>query len=290
VRLRFLRAGVLSALVAIPVCWLPVRASATILTEEFTGYSDGALTGNNGGTGPWSGAWATPGNSVQVNTTSGGLGAVSTISSTDPIAQATLSGPEQVSTRSFTTISGQSNVYFHVLLNITQSGSGEGGVLFFNGGSDEQFFFGKNNSGNPNWGITARPGTGFDSGNSSVPVPSGTTTLLVGKIDQVNNVAKLWVNPDLTLLENQNAPVFTLNFGSGNDDIDTVRLRAAGTAGDVWKYDNLAIFSSGDSPFATAAVPEPGLATLLTLGGAMIYWRRRAILRNGTASHPPAGY
>ncbi len=262
--------------------WASGNVGAAVMTEDFTGYGAGALTGNSGGTGPWSGAWGTPGNSVQVNTTSGGLGTVSTISSTDPVGQAaTSSGSPLISTRSFTTITGQSAVYFHVLLSIDQGGNfaplGEGGVDFFNGSGDEQFIFGKL-FGSANWGITARPGSSFDSQTSGVAVPDDTTTLVVGKIDQVNNVATLWINPDLTLLESANSPALTLSYNSDNDDFDTVRLRAAGTTGDTWRYDNLSIFSNGDSPFAMEmlAVPEPGVAALVLLGGVVIHRRRRA--------------
>ncbi len=261
---------------------MPPNACATVLIENFTDYSAGDLAGNNGGSGPWTAAWSQVGSNMNVVTGSGGIGTVSTISSTDPFVQATLTGSPVTYSRTFGTLSGQSNIYFSVLLNIQPAANSQGGIDFFNGAGDEQFVFGKTSGGNTTWGITARPGTGgFDSQNSGSTVPSGVTTLLVGRIDQVNRIATLWVNPDLTLPEAGNTAALTLLFGSGDTSIDRVRLRGDGNSGTVWKFDNLSIFSQGDSPFE--AVPEPNVVALLALGGGIIYWRRRADLRKAAA-------
>jgi hypothetical protein len=240
---------------------------ATILSDDFTGYTASDLAGNNGGNGPWTSPWTQLSGNINIVTGSGGVGTVSTINSTDPFVRATLAGTPDTYSRTFGTLSGQSNIYFSVLLNVQPAANSQGGVDFFNGVGDEQFVFGKTSNVSTNWGITARPGTsGFDSQNSSNTVPGGVTTLLVGRIDQVNRIATLWVDPDLTLPEAGNTAALTLLFGSGDTSIDRVRLRADGNAGTIWNFDNLSIFYQGDSPFG-AVDPTNSTAFRITVVG-----------------------
>lgn len=279
--------GAFLALAAIPVFWVLPNVCATVLIENFTGYSAADLAGDNGGSGAWSSAWTQV--SGNINVVTGSVGSVSTITSTDPFVQATLAGPADTYSRTFGTLSGQSNIYFSVLLNIQPPANSQGGIDFYNGG-DEQFDFGKTDGGSTRWGITARPGTGgFASGNSSVAILNNTTTLLVGRIDQVNSIATLWVNPVLTLQEADNTAALTLTNGPGDTSIDRVRLRADGNSGTVWQFDNLTIYSGGSSPFGAtvAAVPEPAVTTLFLLGAVIMYRRRKA--RRATETCSAAG-
>ena len=105
----------------------------------------------------------------------------------------------------------------------------------------EQFFFGVPFNPNPASGLREfgieKDGVTY----SGMPVVDGQTYTLVTKLDFVNDLLALYVNPDFSKPENQNTPVATRPYVGGNWST-AVRLGSGGTAAVTW--DNLVVGAS----------------------------------------------
>ena len=137
-------------------------------------------------------------------------------------------------------------------------------------GNTEKFLIGEQYQ-SGNWGATATPNLNNAGQDSSVPIQTFTTTLLVGKINQQADTLTLWVNPDFNLTEAQNTPAASINFGANDSTIDSLRLRGGNAnTGDKWQFDNINV--TGLTPFV---VPEPSAVSLSAAGLAALYCLRR---------------
>jgi hypothetical protein len=261
-------------LVALAATAITVRAAV----DDFTGYS-GSLFGESGGATSggiaWTGGWGDTGFGFSADVVASALGTVNTESSVDPFVERTLtSGNNLGSTRGFDLQQGQV-VYVWGLLSFGQSGGFQpansfGGIGLY-GGTTEKFLIGQR-FGESDWGVTSANLNGAGQ-NSSTAIGNFTTALLLVRIDQVNNDLTFWVNPDFSLLESDpaNNPAFTFNYGSNNDDIDTLHIRGGNTDnGNIYQFDNLNI--SGANPFA---IPEPSSMAFVALGVLGLWGLRR---------------
>jgi len=226
---------------------------AVIVTEKFS-YSDGALAGNNGGTGDWSGAWAGD------HSVSGGQ-----------ISTATTA----IANRSFsTTFTGSSSDPLYFSARFTKTGSDTEYALWVvlddanSGINNEGVKFGLNSA-----GFTV----GLENGGGADDQIFGTYTAgeqvqIIGKlefnVDGVNERAQIWVNPTgeetATIVSSQ----ITLDIGWTTPQFSFVR-NWVGSDGD-FLVDDIRVGSTW-----AAAVPEPSSTALLGLGGLALMLRRK---------------
>jgi hypothetical protein len=247
-------------------------AQAAIVTDNFTGYSE-SLFGESGGSSSggmtWTSGWGDQGFASSPTVINSALGSVNGFGSSSPYVQyqlnTTANSPLNVSeaTRSFTSQANVSSlyVYFLVARGGANNNNSYGGVGLYSG-TTEQFLIGER-FGSGNWGATAAGNLGGAGNDSGVAIGSFSTTLLLAKINQQANTLSLYVNPNFSLTEAQNTAAFTVTYGTGNDAIDTVRLRGGNQNNqNTWQWDNLNI--STDSPFTP--VPEPVNVALVVFG------------------------
>lgn len=130
-------------------------------------------------------------------------------------------------------------VYYRVQMTRT-AGATWTGISSYDFG-DERVFFGVPGSPNPVSGLrefgVEQNGTTY----SGMTVVNGVTYDLVAKLDFVNDVIALYVNPDFSKPENQNTPVATRPYLFGNWST-AIRLGSGGTGQTVW--DNAVIGTS----------------------------------------------
>ena len=171
------------------------------------------------------------------------------------------------------TISGDSSVFMVGTMNFdilasassfTEANLGFGGV--FNAGFGNAFGQDKI--------VIARNGTAAETTKS---FSQGVPTLLVIKMNQTNGALTLWVNPNLGLSENLNAPdATTVRAEVNGASFDGVVFRGGDfdATDNVVDYTNFAVYYGGSSPFA--AIPEPGSLVLGALGciGLLLHRRR----------------
>jgi hypothetical protein len=263
------------------LCSLTVFSALTMAVSSWAAvdnfdYGPGSLFGQSGGSASggisWTGSWSDPFFGGSADVVAANIGTVNTVTSTENVASETLGRVEQ--TRTFTSQS-DGVFYTYGLVRIDHSNDfpagSFGGIGLFNG-SDERFLIGQLFEGT-NWAAVGSGLTGVSSGvTSSTAIGDGVTALLALKVDQVNNVATAWVNPDFSQVEGANTAVGTITWDAGADDtIDTIRLRAGDDdTGDTWYWDNVNV--TGDTPF----VPEPASLFLMGLGGLLMLRRRSA--------------
>lgn len=148
---------------------------AWVATDDFESYADGALAGNNGGSG-WSGAWASSGSdnwTVQGTVVYEGLKAISSANSVTQTCQ-----------RSFTALSGTSNEVRIAIRRTTVSGAARN-VVVFNAGATFRFQLeaGDNGGGAVNIRIATSGGNTI----IETPMSADTWYLVVLDIDMTNS-------------------------------------------------------------------------------------------------------
>jgi len=108
----------------------------------------------------------------------------------------------------------------------------------------ERIFFGVPFNPNPSSGVREFGIEENGATYSGVPVVDGVTYTLVAKLDFVNDVIALYVNPDFSKPESQNTPAATRSYVGGNWST-AVRLGSGGTSGaGAVSWDNLVVGSS----------------------------------------------
>jgi hypothetical protein len=269
--------------------WVTASKADLYFSDNFN-YSNGNLSGNNGGTGwasAWSGGTGATGNLV-TNPLTGTVGKSVQISSSNGLTQRTLTSP--VST------SGGNSYYLSFLFNaapfqsggnagVTLSGAGTNLLVGMPGGSGKIGF---------DW-------TGYGAAETSYSPSDNANYLIMLKIERFASVdgyakATLWATTDLLIngsaLETQ---VTSLVGSIDNDglsphsDISVGMVKIEGTYGTgSIKLAGLAMASTANEAvaFTHTAVPEPGTLLLgslaATLGGCG-FWRKR---RKGSSPNP----
>jgi hypothetical protein len=252
--------------------------------DNFTGYS-GSLYGQNGGNSSggifWTGSWGDQGFASSPNVVPNALGSVNGFGSTAPYVEYPLDNSQGginvlEATRGFSSQSGQSAIFVYGLVAVGGASGGNfsannsyGGIGLYAGGT-EQFLVGERYQ-SGNWGATASGNLNGSGQDSSVAIQTFTTTLLLAEINQQTDTLTFWVNPDFNLTAAQNTPAFSVNFGTGDSTIDTIRLRGGSTNdGNKWQFDNINV-----TQVAPFAVPEPSGASLIVVGLAGLVCLRR---------------
>ncbi|WAC18729.1 PEP-CTERM sorting domain-containing protein [Luteolibacter sp. SL250] len=266
---------------------VPTADAALVAYDGFAGYADGALAGNNGGTG-WSNAWATA-SGATVNVAANGLsynaGSITVGGNSQAVSILNDSNSGSVATRQFATITS-SEVWFSLL--VQPNGADGNDFIQLYVGTNNNFSnsgaVGDLNSNNNNnyWGARIRAGAG-DSGTSSsgTALSNGNTTFLVARIstDGTTGAAgtydkiELWVNPTSTTLGTADAFVDGSLDLATTTGIDWFGIRTVNLdAGDNFIFDEFRVGTTLES----VVVPEPGTISLtLALAGALAFRRRR---------------
>jgi glucose/arabinose dehydrogenase len=142
-------------------------------------------------------------------------------------------------------------VYFRVQMTWA-TGAEWGGISAYDFGS-ERIFFGVPGtvgpSGQYQFGVE-QDGTTY----SSIQPVAGQTYTLVAKLDFVNDVIALYVNPDMSLPEGGNAPAASRTY-TNNNWCTAVRLASGGTGATTW--DGLAVCTSWAALQQAYPTPQP---------------------------------
>ena len=239
-------------------------ASASVIASDDFTYADGALSGQNAGTG-WASAWEKRGGTNTDAVTSGvgsATGDNSAVFDNQGVTYRTLSS----------TVTATGVTWVTVDMAFTAGNGGSSFIAIYLGLGDPppagdptgggQWSVGEQ-WGSTNWGV----GSGAD---STVPVSTDAAALhtLLFKIDHDAGKTDLWVNAADGAL---GAADSTNNLAPGA--FDTVMFRAGGAGGTTRTvaFDNLIIADT----LADVHVPEPSSAALLGLGGLALLRRRR---------------
>lgn len=256
-----------------------------ISADSFNDKTLGALNGQGGGTGAWTGNYASVSG---VTVVAGGLnysaGQVSIAGGSQALR---ITGPaaatDQMFTRGFATQTGP--LYFSLLFRPGQtpdiSGTDGDFVQFLlNDDIDEanagSIGMGRTDANNPFFSRIGLSGAGGDTDLSGILAQDATTYLLVGRFTQSGlngsdyDTMSLWVNPN-SLTET--SPLVTSSFDSNSSSLSFLTLRTAGLVSDAYLVDEFRLGTSFDA----VVVPEPStwLSCGLLLAGGWIARRRR---------------
>lgn len=269
-------------------CILAVTSVHALLVYDGFAYADGTVvpdSGNsmNGGTGSgallqWTGGWndVSPdsgANAYVVN--SPGL----TYDSLTVGGNALNHGTDNLGAQRNFTAASSGTYYVSFLLNITDAASTYAGVTF--GGA---YFGSINANGVRQLGVAGSYGSGTSALTDTVLSSTATTFLLVGKIDYSSSGAdtvSLWVNP-LTSVEAGAGAAAAVNTGLNLTSLGAVYIYQSATAFNITVDEVRFGTSWGEVTPGLAAIPEPGVLTLLGSAGLLLLvLRRRHRLKNG---------
>jgi len=255
-----------------------------IAADSFNDKTVGALNGQGGGTGAWTGNYASLSG---VTVVAGGLnysaGQVNIAGGSQALR---ITGPaaatDQMFTRGFATQTGP--LYFSLLFRPgltpdTSTTDGDFVQFLLNDDMDEanagSIGMGRTDTNNPFFSRIGLSGGGGDTDLSGVLAQDATTYFLVGRFTQsgVNGIEydtmSLWVNPN-SLTET--SPLVTSFFDSNSASLSFLTLRTAGLVSDFYLVDEFRLGTSFDA----VVVPEPStwLSCGLLLAGGWIVRRR----------------
>ncbi len=277
--LRMRRGGirVVAFAVAVAVALLIAPAKLPAAADYFDGYTD-TLYNQGGGISSggidWVYPWGDGGFGQSAYIVDGAIGPVNNYLSFSPYAEFTLDSFAPLeSIRSFTPQSNDNALYIYALVSFhgTPGQDSYGGLGLYNNG-DEKFLIGQRYN-STTWGVETQNlnGAGMS---STVPLGDFTSTLLLARINQFDNLLTFWVNPDFGLPASDvtNTPAFTFDYGPGVDDLENVRLRGGNVGnGNKWQFDDINV--TLDSPFAPE-IPEPASVATVVLGSTAHALRR----------------
>ena len=261
-----------------PVALVGSASAAIIASDDFS-YADGALSGQNGGTG-WATAWADrstlTGNAV-VDAGDAVTSGVATVFGDN-------SGVFDDQGTTFRTLSssigGSGDIWLSIDMSFTSGAATDSFVSFQfrNGappatgdptdGAQGAWRIGDEWTGT-NWAVSSNSTGASTTGTAS----TGALDTLLVHIDYTAGTSSLWINAaDGTTLGAPDASIATTP-----GTIDTVLLRAGGGGGTYRELsmDNLVIGTLESDVRIVAPVPEPFSAALLGLGGLALILRRR---------------
>ena len=222
-----------------------VAFATPIASDDFT-YADGALAGNNGGSG-WGGAWTDGGTVAGGSAATAGSDAFRTLAT------------------SITPTAGTS-VYTSFFLGADSTSANDfAGLSFFSGGA-ERLFFGMTFDTN-SYGINVTGKANTDSGVATTTAPR----FLIGEV-LFSGVSSFTTNLYLDTAANL-VSSYTGNFEGVGAAWDQIRIASGGSTGTTATYDEIRIGTTLSD--VTVPVPVPATLALLGLGLAGIGWSRR---------------
>lgn len=139
------------------------------------------------------------------------------------------------------------------------------------------------NFGGTNISIVRNGGGTVDSG---LDFSQGIPTTFALKVNQLTGDQWLWVNPNFGAIEDLGSADATANaaFSAAGGQpvvgsaLDRVVFRGgafSGAPGNVTDFTDFSVYYDGDTPFATAIIPEPSSLSLLAVAGLLAARRRR---------------
>lgn len=228
-------------------------SSSVIIGQDEFAYADGAIAGSNGGTN-----WDfdnTTNNNAFIGFTHQGASTWDAVFGAPAIASGKLTTLDSGAKREYGSPSetngavndayatAYKQVYYRVQMT-RAAGATWTGISSYDFNA-ERIFFGVPFFPNPSSGVRE---FGVEQGGnvtySGIAVADGTTYTLVARLDFVNDVIALYVDPDLTKPESQNTPAATRSYIFGNWST-AVRLGSGGTSGaGAVTWDNLVVGTS----------------------------------------------
>jgi hypothetical protein len=248
---------------------LAASASAEIIGVEQFDYPNGAIAGQSGGT-FWDYKDISPAGHTGTASSWQNVGSAPATSGAKLItsnssARRTYDGASESDGAVNDPASAPSSVAHTVYYRVTVT---TGATLpdFFGLSSydftNERIFFGKT-FGSSTFSLTG----GTHVGSNNVPVAANTTYTLVTKIDFVNDVIALYVNPDLNALESSQTPAANATY-TGTNFSTAVRLASGNTSAAV-TWDDLVVATTWDDlgTVVTTTADEDNGSLVPTDGG-----------------------
>ncbi|MES2982312.1 MAG: PEP-CTERM sorting domain-containing protein [Verrucomicrobiota bacterium] len=253
----------LSALSAFLVALFSLGACAsshavTIIAYEGFNYSAGTMTGNNGGTG-WSSSWShvyTSGASQNANTTGLSYTGLATVGGSMTWG----SGGNGISENTRTLpLMNSGVVYFQFLSQLSNSGGGTPNIRLSNSGAGTGAFGGNGGTYSSVMSILDASLNAASDGSSSTSASLSSLNLTIVRIDYVNNVTNMWVNPNLATFdyENPTSPNANANFAPVFNTISVYSRSGS--------YDEITVMT----------IPEPSSMAFVSLAVSLALFGRR---------------
>lgn len=264
---------------------LAASAPAEIIGVEQFDYPDGAIAGKTGGT-FWDyknispvGHTGTPSNWDNITNAPAASGSklVTNSSSAKREYNGANEGDGAVNDPASAPSSAEHTVYYRVTVTTGATLPDFFGLSSYDFGT-ERIFFGKT-FGSSTFSLTG--GTGAVTTNN-VAVTANTTYTLVTKIDFVNDIIALYVNPDLNALESSQTPAASAPY-TGTNFSTAVRL-ASGNTGSGISWDNLVVATTWADlgTVVNTTADTDGGASVLNAGGAVSLREAMKYSPNGT--------
>ncbi len=264
------------------------RANASVLLYEGFGYGTGDVAAQSGGTGWGANAWtaslANTGYTVSQQVVSPGLAytgltATGNRLAVNESATNSTSGKATANRLMSTTIGASSGtVWFSVLIaddagnngNLDGSSPSSASLVLTDQYSNVTLNMGYSNANaGPLWnmksGTTSIPVTGG-------PVKDGSANFLLAKMDLVNKLGEVWINPDPSTEPLGGTGTSFTVFRASFDRIILTAATSSRTGNSTASFDEIRLGTT----FADASpVPEPTTAAVFGLAGCLLALRRR---------------